>query len=66
MANADAEQYFENDTWIFLPATTVLQFDVMRDASGTDSGGLFQRLPTVEAGSWNSAPSAALRVERWE
>ncbi len=65
LVNSDATQYFENDTWITLPAGTVLAFDVMRDASGSDFGGLFGFDPTTEAGVWNDAPSAALRVERW-
>jgi hypothetical protein len=65
LTNANKTSYFENDTWITLPAGTVVTVEIMRDASGTDFGGLFGFDPTVEAGSWNSAPSAALRVERW-
>jgi len=63
--SANETSYFENDTWITLPAGTVLTFQLMRDASGSNFGGLFGFDPTVEAGSWNSTPSAALRVERW-
>tara|TARA_R110000850_G_C9894210_1_gene459213 strand:+ start:290 stop:850 length:561 start_codon:yes stop_codon:yes gene_type:complete len=63
--NADAEQYFENDTWLTVPAATELRFDLMRDASGNNSGGLFAVTPTVEAGSWDLAPTAAIRLERW-
>lgn len=59
-------QYFENDTWITLPAGTVLKFDIMRDAAGSNFGGLYGFDPTVDAGNeWNEAPSAAIRVERW-
>lgn len=66
LSSSDATQYFENDTWIFLPAGTTLKFDVMRDAAGSNFGGLIGFVPTVDAGNeWNSAPSAAIRVERW-
>jgi hypothetical protein len=63
--NSNEEQYFENDTWLTVPAGAELRFDLMRDDSGNDSGGLFGILPTIEAGSWNNAPSAAIRIERW-
>lgn len=65
ISNSEEEQYFENDTWLTVPAGVQLEFDIMRDESGNDSGGLFKISPTVEAGSWNDAPSAAIRVERW-
>ena len=66
LGNADEEQYFENDTWIFLPAGAVLTFEVMRDAAGSNFGGLFGFDPTVDGGNeWNDAPSAAIRVEGW-
>lgn len=58
--------YFENDTWITLSAGTEIEFEVMRDLNGNDSGGLVMYTPTVEAGNeWGNAPTAALRVERW-
>jgi hypothetical protein len=63
--NANEDQYFENDTWVNLPAGTVLKFEIMRDAAGNDSGGLFETTPSAEAGVWNNAPSAAIRIERW-
>lgn len=63
--NANAEQYFENDTWLTVPAATELKFDLMRDDDGNNSGGLFAVEPTVEAGSWSFAPTAAIRFERW-
>lgn len=65
LGNANDEQYFENDTWLTVPAGTTLKFDLMRDASGNDSGGLFAIVPTVEAGAWNDAPCSAIRIERW-
>lgn len=59
--NADETKYFENDTWIVLPSNVEICFEVMRDSSGNNSGGLIQTIPT---GTWNTAPSSALRVER--
>lgn len=64
--DADSAQYFENDTWIDLPAGIELKFEVMRDAAGNNSGGLVATQPTVDGGNeWDIAPSAAIRVERW-
>jgi hypothetical protein len=54
--------YFENDTWVNLPAGATLQFQIMRDNAGNNSGGL-KRIVASE--SWNDAPSAAIRVERY-
>ncbi len=65
ISNANEEQYFENDTWVTVPAGTVLQFELMRDLAGNDSGGLLAITPSVETGSWSIAPTAAVRVERW-
>jgi len=66
LINSNLTQYFENDTWILLPAGTTLKYDVMRDSSGSNSGGLIGFNPTAAAGAeWNTAPSAAIRIERW-
>jgi hypothetical protein len=62
LSSSTATGYFENDTWIGLPSGATLDFEVTRDPAGSNSGGLFQ---TVASGSWNDAPSAALRVERY-
>lgn len=65
LGSAEEEQYFENDTWIYLPATTTLKFQLMRDADGSNFGGLFGFDPTVDGGNeWDVAPSAAFRAER--
>tara|TARA_Y100000034_G_scaffold123003_1_gene169203 strand:- start:11142 stop:11753 length:612 start_codon:yes stop_codon:yes gene_type:complete len=65
LSNADETQYFENDTEIFLPAGATLQFQIMRDAAGNNSGGLIGFDPAVAGGAeWNTAPSAAIRVSR--
>ncbi len=65
ISNANEEQYFENDTWLTVPAGMLITYEVMRDSDGNNSGGLFEVQPTPEAGSWNSAPCAAIRIERW-
>ncbi len=66
ISNANDEQYFENDNWVNIPAGLVITFEVMRDDAGVDSGGLLAYEPTDEGvGTWNNAPSAALRLERW-
>lgn len=62
LANADSTQYFENDSWVNLTAGTEVTFEVMREDSGNNSGGLVGFTPT---GSWNTSSSASLRVERW-
>ena len=63
--SANDQVYIENDTWLTLPAGLALKFELMRDAGGDDSGGLTTFVPTVATGSWNHAPAAAIRVERW-
>jgi hypothetical protein len=66
VANSNVERYTENDTWIELPAGAVLTYEVMRDPSGNDSGGVFTLTPTDEGvGTWNAAPGCTLRIERW-
>lgn len=66
VANANTERYTENDTWVTIPAGAVLTYEVMRDTSGVDEGGLYTLIPTDEGvGTWNNVPGAALRLERW-
>ena len=60
--SAEVDLYFENDTWVTLPAGTELTFEIIRDAAGNNSGGLFA---IAASGSWNDVPCASLRVERW-
>lgn len=65
IANANSDVYIENDNWVNVPAGATIEYKVMRDADGNDSGGLVGFDPTVDGGDeWNPAPSAALRVER--
>ena len=50
------------DTWITATAGTTLVYQIVRDSSGANSGGLFLSNPTIAG--WNNSPSAAIRVER--
>lgn len=59
--NADSLSYFENDEWIYFPAGIQLSFEIMRDPVGNNSGGLKSFSPS---GAWNTAPTAALRIQR--
>lgn len=64
--DADTDRYLENDTWLTVPAPVDLKFEIMRDNNGNDSGGLIATVPDPEgAGTWNDAPTAAMRAERW-
>lgn len=60
--SADVDSYFENDSWLELPAGAEIRYEIMRDSSGVNQGGLISVTPT---GTWAFAPTAALRVERW-
>lgn len=60
---ADVYTPYTDEAWLTLPAGTVIKYEIMRDSSGNDSGGLFSGSPTP--GDWNDNPSAAIRVERW-
>ena len=62
--NANSTSYFENDTWIYLPAGAKLYFFIMRDSSGANDGGIKGFSPTLSGGAkWNDIPAAALRIE---
>lgn len=54
---------YTDEAWLTLPAGTVITYEMIRDSSGTDSGGIFAGVP-ITAG-WNDNPCAALRVERF-
>lgn len=60
--NADSLINFSDEAWLFLPATTVITYEIIRDSAGDNSGGLYQ---TTSSHGWNSSPTASLRVERW-
>ena len=61
--NESDRQYIENDNWVNITAGTEIEYQVMRDSGGVNSGGLFATSPTDSA--WNNAPSASLRLERF-
>lgn len=66
LSNADVNQIFENSARVFLPAGAVLRYEMMRDLSGSNFGGLTGFTPTVEGGNeWDVAPAANLRIERY-
>jgi len=66
LGNSDDLDYIDIDNWFNVPAGTELVTQIMRDDSGSDSGGIFQTLPTDEgAGTWSMVPCTVLRVERW-
>ena len=65
--DADTNVVYSDEAWLQLPANTVITYELMRDSSGSDSGGLLQ--PAVTAGTapnWNATTCAAIRVERWQ
>ena len=65
LGNADDLRYIDIDNWFNVPAGTTLETEIMRDVSGSNSGGLFQTTPTDEgASTWNVVPCAVLRIER--
>lgn len=66
LGNADDLRYIDIDNWFNVPQGATLDTQVMRDANGNDSGGLFQTVPTDEgAGTWNNVPCAVVRIERF-
>lgn len=64
--NANTSIPFSDEAWLYLPAGITIQYEVMRDSSGNNSGGLFQpAITAATAPSWNDCTCAAIRVERW-
>ena len=63
ISDADDEQYLNDDNWVNIVPGVELEFQVIRDTSGNNSGGLFSFEPS-EAGI-NRSPCAALRLERF-
>ncbi len=58
---------YSDEAWLNIPEGTVITYEVMRDSSGNDSGGLFQPVITnATAPNWNPTTCAAIRVERYE
>jgi hypothetical protein len=66
LGNSDVLQYIDIDNWFNVPAGTVMDTEIMRDNSGSNSGGIFKTSPTNEgAGTWGDVPCTVLRIERW-
>ena len=66
ISSGDETKYFENDTWLPVTAGLTVRTEVMRDSSGVNTGGLVSITPTDEGvNTWNFAPTAAIRVERF-
>ena len=63
VSSADVYIPFTDEAWLTLPAGMVITYELMRDSSGNNSGGIFSGSPTPV--DWNDNPCAALRVERW-
>jgi hypothetical protein len=59
---SDVAAYANSDAWLNMAAGTTLVYQIMRDTSGNDTGGLVGFIPN---GGWTIAPSASLRVERF-
>ena len=57
---------FADEAWLNIPAGVTIAYELMRDSSGNDSGGIFQPVVTaVTAPNWNPCTCAAIRIERW-
>lgn len=64
--NAKIITTFGDEAWLNLPAGVTIQYQLMRDSSGNNSGGLHTPTFTAAtAASWNDCANAAIRVERW-
>lgn len=50
------------ESWLNVPAGAELEYEIVRDSSGTNAGGLFSATPT--AAGWNFSPSASLTIDR--
>jgi hypothetical protein len=64
LANENIISPFTDEAWLNLPEGAVVNYEIMRDSVGADSGGLVGQDVTVEAGSWNQDVCAELRIER--
>lgn len=62
VGSADVYLPYSDEAWLTLPAATVITYEMIRDSSGSNSGGLFTSNPVTSG--WNDNPCAALRVER--
>ena len=54
---------FTDEAWLTLTAGTEITYEIIKDSSGANSGGLFQSNPVTTG--WADNPSASIRVERF-
>ncbi|MBL4613244.1 MAG: hypothetical protein JKY91_05815 [Emcibacter sp.] len=64
ISGADVLAVYELDAWVSAPSGTAFKFEVMRDSSGNDSGGLIAGTVTADPGAWNPAPCATILIDR--
>lgn len=54
---------YSDEAWLTLPAGIEITYEMLRDSTGNNSGGIFSGNPVLAG--WNNNPCAAIRVERW-
>ena len=54
---------FTDEAWLTLTAGTEITYEIIKDSSGVNFGGLFKSAPA--AAGWADNPSASIRVERF-
>jgi hypothetical protein len=64
LENANQTTLFTDEAWITVPAGIDIVYEVIRDSTGSNSGGLIAGVTSGSTG-WNASPSCAVRVERW-
>lgn len=64
LRNSNETSIFTDEAWLTLPSGIDVTYEVIRDSTGDNSGGLIAGTTSGSTG-WNAAPSCALRVERW-
>lgn len=64
--NTNTNFAYQNSAWVNLTAGDLVTWQIMRDASGDNSGGAIGFNPTVEGGNeWADSPATTLRMSRW-
>tara|TARA_R110000850_G_scaffold269167_2_gene401009 strand:- start:7810 stop:8337 length:528 start_codon:yes stop_codon:yes gene_type:complete len=57
---------FEDEAWVNLTTGLLITYEIMRESSGADTGGLISvPVTSATAPSWAQTTCAAIRVERW-
>lgn len=63
ITSSDVLVPFSDEAWVYIEAGTTIQYEILRDSTGNNSGGLYMGNPVLAG--WADSPSAAVRVERW-